>query len=332
MPTHLHSNGTVTNDAAPTAERFVVTNEYQRFTEFCAACRRYRYIGLCYGTPGVGKTLSARHYADWDRIAAQWPVRDADTAALQVLQESQTVFYTPAVVNSPGQIARDLARLRYELRSLRVEERERQQRLELEPLQQEERAAEAERQRRLLTEVDWYAAEAQEAAALPVSEYARLARAYAQANAQIADPTTLVLIDEADRLKMAALEQVRDIFDQGQIGVILIGMPGLEKRLARYPQLYSRVGFVHAFRPLTATHVRELLRQQQWRPAGVSFPLEALADEEALAAIIRSTGGNFRLLDRLLAQIARLLEINELATITPAVVAAARESLVLGAA
>ena len=75
-----------------------------------------------------------------------------------------------------------------------------------------------------------------------------------------------------------------------------------------------------------------LLRQDQWRPPGVALTAEAIADEEALAAVIRITGGNFRLLQRLLTQIARLLEINELTAITTPVVQAARESLVIGTA
>lgn len=44
------------------------------------------------------------------------------------------------------------------------------------------------------------------------------------------------------------------------------------------------------------------------------------------------TGGTFRRLHRLLAQIARILEINALDAVTKAAVEAARESLVIGRA
>jgi hypothetical protein len=69
--------------------------------------------------------------------------------------------------------------------------------------------------------------------------------------------------------------------------VVLIGMPGLEKRLARYPQLYSRVGFVHEFRPLSAEEIHDLFAQR-WAPSGVVLPEEGLTDAEVLATVIRS--------------------------------------------
>jgi DNA transposition AAA+ family ATPase len=304
---------------------FIMTTEHRRFAEFCDACRRYRYIGLCYGAAGVGKTLSAQHYAKWFGLQAYFRARVPSAADFAAAAGSTTVFYTPAVVNAPGRIAQDLHSKRQLLRALAVDAWWREQ-------EAQEKAKQQEEAHRQSTKIEAPARHQGNVVQIYVSAAtpsANIAHASTQQREGIPDPTDLIIIDEADRLKTASLEQVRDIFDQSDLGMVLIGMPGLEKRLSRYPQLYSRVGFVHAFRPLSATQVRELL-QRQWVPAGVTLPEEGVTDEEARAAIIRMTGGNFRLLHRLLTQIARLMEVNALHTITRHIVEAARESLVIG--
>jgi AAA domain len=217
---------------------FLITSEYRRFAEFCDACGQYRYIGLCYGPPGVGKTLSARRYAAWDRFEALSSVWRAEDHELVAFEAADTVFYTPEVVNSPRAVAAGITHLCTNLRSLREEP---QRRAEQATVRAQSREEARRRQERLL-EIDWFAPTAgvgEEPSPLrpePVmpARQPRLA------------PVRLILVDEADRLKVPSLEQLRDLFDRSGIGLVLIGMPGIEKRLARYPQLYSRVGFVRS--------------------------------------------------------------------------------------
>jgi DNA transposition AAA+ family ATPase len=263
------------------APPFVETKEYRRFAEFCEACRHYRYIGLCHGPPGVGKTLSARHYALWDALEPTITANRylMDPEPRPDLGDCRTVVFTPSMTTTPKRLETDLHQLRFSLHHI------------------VEAAHHAEEKDPDLPHFDdrW---------------------------------SELVIVDEADRLKFPTLEQLRDVYDRVHFGLVLIGMPGIERRLSRYAQFYSRVGFVHPFRPLSADELRFLLEQKQ--ELGFTMDLSTFDDVEAMTAVIRITGGNFRLLQRLFAQIARILEINHLERVTKEVVEAAREGLVIG--
>ncbi len=282
--------------------RFVETIEFRRFSEFCKACTQDRYIGLCHGLAGVGKTLSAWHFANWHRIG-NLNLNVLTDEQVKKLGSPTTALYTAPVTNTPAVVERSLNNLRRHLERVAREPDQRKATHAFISLLEDSRGPDGRLQ------------------------YFLRGALHQREVFETVDPTSLILIDEADRLTMQSLEQIRAIFDEADFGLVLIGMPGLEKKVARYAQLYSRVGFVHEFRSLNATEVTRIVKEPGWKPRGVKLPD---LDEETVAAVIRVTSGNFRLIDRLLTQIGRLMKINEMDSVSPELVEAARDILVVG--
>ena len=139
----------------------------------------------------------------------------------------------------------------------------------------------------------------------------------------------LLIIDEAERLAPTALELLRDEHDRYDLAIILIGMPGIHQRFRHYPQLYSRLGFSHRYRALGREELLFVL-DRHWKRLGRTLDPDDFTDAQAIAAIERITRGNFRLLERLFPQIARVLKINQLETITDDVIESAASILVIG--
>lgn len=268
---------------------FILTKEYKKFSEFCRACHREKLIGLCYGPPGVGKSMSAHHFASWDKIEYELNHQEdgIDLGNIRTdMKDLNTILYVPTVYNTPKSIVTDIQKISmsfnlFKSYSIKLKD-------------------------------EW--------TLLRENNYVEI-----------------IIIDEADRLQPKALEAIRDIYDRGlsfyknnpQIAVILIGMPGIEKRLIRFPQLYSRIGFVHSFKPLNESEVKFIL-QSQLQNLNIDLNPDDFSDQEAIGAITRITQGNFRLINRLLKQSLRVMQVNQLSSITKEVVEAARECLVIG--
>ncbi len=272
--------------AAAAGERtgaFIATKEHRRFAEFADAVRKHRYIGLCFGAAGVGKTCSARRYAGWDvaePLLTTWGPREAsDDEVYKALAQNRAIFYTPTVCCPFRELQGDISRL--------------------------------------ITRVS-------------VSIGSHVHKEKLVQTGQMSDLAEILIVDEAERLSNTCLDHLRDLFDRTGIGVVLVGMPGIEKRLSRYPQLYSRVGFAHHYRPLQGDELAFVLARH-WRRLGLALDDADFTDAQAIASIARITGGNFRLLHRLFVQIGRILKINGLSVITDDVVEAARSTLVIGA-
>jgi hypothetical protein len=143
---------------------------------------------------------------------------------------------------------------------------------------------------------------------------------FSEAVAKLKGSGRLLIIDEAEHLKYKSLEIIRRLHDFTGIGVLLVGMPRLLGNLrglkGEYAQLYSRVGIKAVLTPLRQTDTEEIVQA-------------ALPGSNGIWKVFHEkTGGNARLLDKLVKRSSRVAELNH-TPITPEVVDAALQSLLI---
>lgn len=280
---------------------FVTTKSYRRFGEMCDACRRARVVGLGYGPPGTGKTESAKQYAQWNLFKPFLPeslITFTGRSAMDGMYPYRPFPFASAPLDARVQqcrtvfytppVSASVARLEKEVLSL-------------------------------------FAAFSYLVEAATQGHQGREEFLVTRRFSQVIE---LLIVDEANRLKDAGLEQMRDFADRGEFGLVLLGMPGLEKRLMRAPQLYSRVGFAHEMEPLSDEETRDFL-EKRWRHRVKAYS-DDFTDKEAVATILRITRGNIRLIERLMFQVEHVLVANQTQVVTKHVVETAQQNLIIG--
>ncbi len=280
---------------------FVTTKSYRRFGEMCDACRRARVVGLGYGPPGTGKTESAKQYAQWRLFKPFLPeslITFTGRSAMDGMYPYRPFTFASAPLETAIQecrtvfytppVSASVARLEKEVLSLFA--------------------------------AFSYLVEA--------ATQGHQGREEFLVTRRFSHLIELLIVDEANRLKDAGLELMRDFADRGEFGLVLLGMPGLEKRLMRAPQLYLRVGFAHEMEPLSDEETRDFL-EKRWshrvKPSSDDF-----TDKEAVATILRITRGNIRLIERLMMQVEHVLVANQTQVVTKDVVETAQQNLIIG--
>jgi len=95
-------------------------------------------------------------------------------------------------------------------------------------------------------------------------------------------------------------------------------------------QIRSSGGYSSHIRPIFGEYYGDPVLTRHWAKLGLTLDLTDLTDAQAVATVGRITRGNFRLVHRLFAQVARVMKINNLSVITSDVIETALGTLVIG--
>ena len=135
----------------------------------------------------------------------------------------------------------------------------------------------------------------------------------------------LLIIDEADKLvskyTQKKMEILRGVFDQADVGLVIAGEPKLEVQIKNYlARMANRVDFYTSLRGLKPAEVEEYL-------AGYDVAPDALA--ELIARACNTQTGCFRLLDRTMNNVFRIMRENGSETITYKIIEQASSMMML---
>lgn len=135
----------------------------------------------------------------------------------------------------------------------------------------------------------------------------------------------LIIIDEADKLisryTFQKMEILRGIFDQADVGLVIAGEPALEAQIKSYlPRFANRVDCYALLGGLSEKEIRQYLN---------GYEIEPDALRELAARAQNKQNGCFRLLDRTLKNVFRILKETKQAAITMDVIGKASGMMML---
>lgn len=135
----------------------------------------------------------------------------------------------------------------------------------------------------------------------------------------------LLIIDEADKLiskyTIKKIELMRNIADCSTVGVVLAGEPALESSLRAYNNRFAnRMDLIYKLHGLTRKEVKRYFKD---------FDVEPDALEEFYRRACNASTGCFRLLDRTLNNVMRILRTNDKKVITYDVIREASSMMIL---
>jgi len=115
----------------------------------------------------------------------------------------------------------------------------------------------------------------------------------------------MIIIDEAHRLRPKTFSEIRDIFDQLEIAVVLVGTDRLDAVIRRDEQVYNRFMACHRFHRLSTQQLEQVTAV--WEAYVLKLPQESnLTSEQMLLVLAKATRGYLGLLDRILREAAIL--------------------------